>query len=76
MSPFIISTFAFGHLVMSQNSLFHLIKFYVRPMPFFPTTCLHSKLAIYQSLLGTVVIETHMLIKIMHFEDRIYGFLI
>ena len=25
MSPFIISTFAFGHLVMSQNSLFHLI---------------------------------------------------
>ena len=59
-----------------KNSLFHLIKFYVRPMPFFPTTCLHNKLAIYQSLLGTVVIETHMLIKIMHFEDRIYGFLI
>ena len=57
-----------------KNSLFHLIKFYVRPMPFFPTTCLHNKLAIYQSLLGTVVIKTHMLIKIMHFEDRIYVF--
>ena len=43
-------------------------------MPFSPSTCLHNNLAIYQSLLGTAVIETHMLIKIIHFEDRIYGF--
>ena len=57
-----------------KKKLFHLIKFYAWPMPFFPTTCLHNNLAIYQSFLGTVVIETHMLIKIMHFEDRIYGF--
>lgn len=55
-------------------SLFHLRKLYPLPIPFLPPTHLHNNLAIYQSLLGTVVIGAYMLVKIMGFGDRIYGF--
>lgn len=53
---------------------FSLVRLYPLLMPFFSSTLLHNNLAIYQSLLKTIVIGTCTLVKIMGFGHRIYGF--
>lgn len=61
-------------MVMTREICFILGRVHPLSMPSLRPTLLHNNLTIYQSLLGTRLTGTCVLLKIMGFRDKVYGF--